>query len=551
MRDITFPKIYNTYFVAFVATVGGMLFGFDISSMSAIIGTEQYNAYFNKPAGVTQGAIGSALAAGSVVGSIIAGPISDRIGRRDSIFFACLWWLMGTAVQTGTSGIGSLIAGRILNGVCVGITSSQVPVYLAEISRKEKRGALIIIQQLAIEWGILIMYFIGYGCSFIDGPASFRTAWGMQFVPCVFLMIGLPFLPRSPRWLAKVDRTDEAIMVLAKIQAGGKINDPLVVAEWEDITQTLAAERTAAPGWRKFVVNGMWKRTLAGFSVQMWQQNSGANVMTYYVVYIFLMAGLTGNINLIASGVQYALFIIFTTIMFFYIDKIGRRQLLIYGALAMGACHFVVGGILSAGVNVPGGVGGNPNVLIKVSGAKANTVIAFSYLLIIVYALTLAPVAWVYAAEVWSLETRATGMGISALGNWLFNFALGLYIPPGFQNIKWGMFIVFGCMCILGAIQFFFTYPETCNKTLEEIEEMFADWSKIPPWKTKMGDSRLDRLVEEARERRYSVEDVQKRTGSIGHDVHVESASHDEEKAAIEQVKAQAADPGQQEYLKV
>jgi RNA:NAD 2'-phosphotransferase (TPT1/KptA family) len=80
---------------------------------------------------------------------------------------------------------------------------------------------------------------------------------------------------------------------------------------------------------------------------------------------------------------------------------------------------------------------------------------------------------------------------------------------------------------------------------------MFADWSKIPPWKTKMGDSRLDRLVEEARERRYSVEDVQKRTGSIGHDVHVESASHDEEKAAIEQVKAQAADPGQQEYLKV
>lgn len=150
MGGITFPKIYNTYFVAFIATVGGMLFGFDISSMSAIIGTEQYNAFFNKPAGVTQGAIGSALAAGSVVGSIIAGPISDRIGRRDSIGFACLWWLVGTAVQTSTSGIGSLIAGRVLNGVCVGITSSQVPVYLAEISRKEKRGAIIIIQQLAI-----------------------------------------------------------------------------------------------------------------------------------------------------------------------------------------------------------------------------------------------------------------------------------------------------------------------------------------------------------------------------------------------------------------
>lgn len=147
---IKLPKIYNTYFVAFVATVGGMLFGFDISSMSAIIDTDQYLNFFHKPAGVTQGAIGSALAAGSVVGSIIAGPVSNKIGRRDSVMFACLWWLVGTAVQTGTNGIGSLIAGRILNGVCVGITSSQVPVYLAEISRKEKRGAIIIIQQLAI-----------------------------------------------------------------------------------------------------------------------------------------------------------------------------------------------------------------------------------------------------------------------------------------------------------------------------------------------------------------------------------------------------------------
>ena len=89
MGFVKFPKIYNTYFVAFIATVGGMLFGFDISSMSAIIGTQQYNDFFNKPAGVTQGAIGSALAAGSVVGPIIAGPVSNKFGRRDSIMFAC------------------------------------------------------------------------------------------------------------------------------------------------------------------------------------------------------------------------------------------------------------------------------------------------------------------------------------------------------------------------------------------------------------------------------------------------------------------------------
>lgn len=515
------PKIYNTYFVALIATVGGMLFGFDISSMSAIIGTDQYLNYFDKPAGIRQGAIGSALAAGSVVGSAIAGPVSDRIGRRDSIAFACLWWLIGTAVQVSTNGFGMLIAGRLLNGVCVGITSSQVPVYLAEISRKEKRGAVIVIQQLAIEWGILIMYFVGYGCSFIAGPASFRTAWGIQFVPCVFLLIGLPFLPRSPRWLAKKDRTEEAITTLANIQAHGDVNDPLVVAEWEDITTTLAAERLAPKGWRKFILNGMWKRTVAGFTVQMWQQNSGANVMTYYVVYIFSMAGLTGNINLISSGVQYALFIIFSTVMFFYIDRLGRRPLLIYGAIAMGCLHFCVGGILSAGTVIPGGVAGNPNVPIQVTGAKAHTVIAMCYLLIIVYALTLAPVAWVYAAEVWSLETRATGMGISAIGNWLFNFALGLYIPPGFQNVSWKMFIIFGVMCFLGATQFYFTYPETAGKTLEEIEEMFAPGGP-KPWHTKPGHSKLDTLVAEAREKGLQINDVADRKLSVAQAEHYE-----------------------------
>ena len=111
------PQIYNTYFVAFIATVGGMLFGFDISSMSAIIGTDQYLIYFDYPAGLQQGAIGSALAAGSVVGSIIAGPISNRFGRKLSLTFACMWWLVGTAVQTATNGFGMLIAGRLLNGV--------------------------------------------------------------------------------------------------------------------------------------------------------------------------------------------------------------------------------------------------------------------------------------------------------------------------------------------------------------------------------------------------------------------------------------------------
>ncbi|KAI1082800.1 general substrate transporter [Whalleya microplaca] len=503
-----FPKITNTYFMAIVATVGGMLFGFDISSMSAIVITDQYIDYFNNPSGLIQGAIGSSLAAGSVVGSLMAGPISDKYGRRDSIMFGCLWWLIGTAVQVSTNGQGSLIAGRILNGVCVGITSSQVPVYLAEIAKRDSRGRIIIIQQLAIEWGILIMYFIGYGCSKIPGPASFRTAWGTQFIPCVVLMLGLPFLPRSPRWLAKVGREAEAIQTLADIQAGGNKDDPLVIAEWEEISTVLAAEREAVRGWRKFFANGMWKRTLAGMSVQAWQQMSGANVIVYYIGYVFLMADLQGDINLISSGVQYALFIIFTTAMFFFIDNTGRRTLLVYGSIGMAVCHFVVGVLLGTySVSVPEGVGGNANVVIKVTGAPAHGVIAFSYLLIIVYALTLAPVAWIYAAEVWSLGTRATGMAMAAVANWLFNFALGLFTPPAFLNIKYQVFIVFGVLCIGAAIQAWFTYPETCGKTIEEIELLFAKGAPLA-WRTQKGGSRLDAQIQAVLERKERGEEI-------------------------------------------
>jgi hypothetical protein len=165
----------------------------------------------------------------------------------------------------------------------------------------------------------------------------------------------------------------------------------------------------------------------------------------------------------------------------------------------MALCHLTVGGVMGAhSTYVPGGVGNPPNanIVIQVDkGAPANTVITFSYLLIVVYALTLAPVCWIYAAEVWSLGTRAKGMSYAALANWLFNFALNMFTPPAFVNITWKVFIIFGVLCLAAAAWFFFTYPETCGKTLEEIELLFSK-DGPHPWKTKKGDSRLAAEIE-------------------------------------------------------
>lgn len=261
--------------LAIIATLGGMLFGFDISSVSLVIGTQQYLNFFNNPSGTLQGGINASLAGGSVIGAIFAGTISNKFGRKLALFFSCLWWLVGTTLQVSTHSVAQLIVGRLFNGVCVGIASSQVPVYLAEIAKKEKRGSILTIQQLAIEFGILIMYFLSYGCSFIGDQSygttdtgGFRAAWAMQYIPCLFLLAGLPFLPESPRWLVKVGRDKEAVEIIARVQAGGNINDPLVIAEFDEIKTVLKLERNALPGWRKYVYNGMWKRTFAGVSVQ-------------------------------------------------------------------------------------------------------------------------------------------------------------------------------------------------------------------------------------------------------------------------------------------
>lgn len=161
---------------------------------------------------------------------------------------------------------------------------------------------------------------------------------------------------------------------------------------------------------------------------------------------------------------------------------------------------FVVGGILgSYGTFLPDGLNGNLSVRIQVTGSPAYTVIAFCYILVLIYSLTLAPIAWVYAAEVWSLETRATGMALASIANWLFNFAIGLFIPSAFQNISWKLFMIFGTLCMAAAIQAFFTYPETAGKSLEEIELLFAPGAPRA-WKTRPGESLLDERVRDVAE---------------------------------------------------
>lgn len=274
----------NTSLVlAAFGTIGGALFGFDVSSMSAWIGAEQYTNYFNEPDSTLQGGITSSMSAGSFVGALAAGFLSDKLGRRWALAIACMIWICGAIIQCASQNVAMLIAGRVISGLAVGITSSQVCVYLAELAPGKIRGRIVGIQQWAIEWGILIMFLISYGCTFVSGPSAFRIAWGIQAVPGAILLGALPFFPESPRWLAQQERWEEAESVLADLHAKGNRDDPVVKAEMAEVREAFEIARMQ----KDTTVLGlfgpkMWKRTLAGTSVQMWQQLLGGNVSTFF-----------------------------------------------------------------------------------------------------------------------------------------------------------------------------------------------------------------------------------------------------------------------------
>jgi MFS family permease len=279
--------------LAAFGTIGGALFGFDISSMSAWIGSKQYLDYFHNPGSTLQGAITASMSAGSFVGAIAAGFLSDHFGRKGALWVACCIWVVGASLQSSSQSVGYLIGGRVVSGLAIGITSSQVPVYLAELAPSRIRGRIVGIQQWSIEWGIFIMYLISYGCSTrVSGPAAFRIAWGIQAVPGIILGCALFFFPESPRWLAKKSRWDETVFVLANLHAKGDEKDEAVLAEMDEVREAvrIAAEAKSV-GFIGLFGPKIWKRTVAGMSVQMWQQLLGGNVMLYYLVYIFNMAG--------------------------------------------------------------------------------------------------------------------------------------------------------------------------------------------------------------------------------------------------------------------
>ncbi|KAL3489248.1 general substrate transporter [Aspergillus germanicus] len=510
-------KSYNVYFLCAFMTLGGGLFGFDISSMSGVLGTQAYINYFQVGGGnYKQGGITCAMPFGSLVGALASSFLADKYSRVTAIQFSSTLWIIGSIFQCAANGIPLLVVGRVVAGVCVGIASAMVPVYIAEVSPKEIRGRMISLQQWAITWGILIQYFIQYGASNIDGgpnnpgqsTAAFRIPWGIQIVPGVIYFCGLFFYPKSPRWLASKDRWDECIQVLAQLHGKGDINHPKVLAQYKEIQDALALEREqTSTSYQELIKPRIAKRVFLGMSLQMWSQLCGMNVMMYYIVYIMQSTG--AGSPLLTASIQYILNTALTLPAILYLDKFGRRPAILIGFTMQAMFLYVEGGLQAGyGRAITPADGEELQAIswtVADHPAVGRAIIAMSYLFVCSFATTIGPTSWTYPAEIYPAKVRAKAVSLATASNWTWNCLLALFVPPLLWSINWKMYMIFAAFNTVAAIHMFLTAPETKGFTLEEMDEVFD--SGLPAWKRLKKTSRLEDLERDIAEGNLKVTD--------------------------------------------
>ncbi|KAK9428197.1 general substrate transporter [Lipomyces doorenjongii] len=485
-------RFLNAYTISAFAALGGLLLGFDISSMSGIIATEQYKRYFGNPLGMRQGSITSSMAGGSVFGALSSSFLGDRFSRKVAIQFGAALWCVGVTVQSTSSGVAMLIVGRIISGLGVGISSTLVPIYQSEIAPRRFRGRIVAFQQFAITCGIMILYLIEYGFSFLDSEAVFRGPWAIQAVPAVVLFVSLFWFPHSPRWLASKDKWDDVLNVLAFLRSPDiNVSDPHVLAEYKEIEDQIRYEREeTSNSFRELFSRKIRKRVFLSIAIEVWGQLSGMNILMYYIIYILSSANIPYSRR--ASAILYVINVVMTIPSILWTDRWGRRPTLLVGAVVMSFWLFIIGGLLMRyGEQNP--LADQPYTWIVVGHPIASrSILACTYLAVATFAMSWGPVSWIYPPEIVPLRIRAKSVSLATAGNWATNFALGLSVPSLLRSIRWRLFFAFASFNIGAFIHVLIGAPETKRRTLEELDEIFEYGESL--WKSFYGRPESNKL---------------------------------------------------------
>ncbi len=450
--------------ISLVAAMGGLLFGYDW----VVIGGAKpfFERYFHLTTNeFASGWANSCALVGCCFGALMAGALSDRFGRKKLLILCALLFTV-TSIGNGLAPTFAVfVTWRICGGVAIGLASSLSPMYIAEVAPAQIRGRLVSINQLTIVIGILLAQLVnnslGFGMEKGMSEELLAQSWYVQMgwrwmfaltaVPAALFLIGMFFLPESPRWLVKSGAADQAQSVLAKI--GGHDYASAALA---DINSTLVNEIQKV-NYRDLLEPRMRKVLLIGIILAVFQQWCGINVIFNYADKIFTPAGYeisdllnkivwTGSVNFI-----------FTLVAMGIVDRGGRRPLMLFGPVGLAIIYVLLGYCYFAGIQ------GSP-ILWLVLAAIAC------------YAMSLAPVTWVVISEIFPNRIRGAAIAVAVMSLWIACFILTYTFPILDRHLGTaGTFWLYSGICLAGFIFIFFKLPETKNKTLEQIERELVD----------------------------------------------------------------------------
>lgn len=438
------------YIVAIVASLGGLLSGYDTGVISGAL------LFINETwvlLDTLQGFLVSSVLIGAVIGAATNGILADIFGRKKIIMATAVIFILGSILCAFAPNVYVLILSRIFVGFAVGIVNFVVPLYLSEVSPKNLRGTLVSLYQWAITAGILFSYFIN--AVFAQAVYNWRWMLFAGVVPGLVLFIGMCFMSDTPRWLVSKNRDDEAKKVFSKIEPD--IEPEKEIAEIKETLVDNRQEKTFR--LKKWMIMPF----VVGIGIMFAQICTGINTIIYYAPTIFKTAGFDSNLTAIyaTTGIGVVNFIM-TIVAVFFTDRIGRKPLLYFGLTGVMLSLFALGTSFAFA-----GVLGSSLKWVAV-GSLVTYIICF--------AMSLGPIGWILVSEVFPLRIRGIAMSVCTVSNFAFNFFVVGSFPVLLHRIggAW-TFWIFGIVSILCIIFVYFFVPETKGISLEQIE---SNWRR-------------------------------------------------------------------------
>ncbi len=439
-------SLYNSkyiIFISFISAMGGYLFGFDFAVIAGALPFLKEQFAFNE---YWEGFATASLALGCVIGCLVAGSLSDKYGRKPGLMLAAFIFFASSLAMAFSQTRDIFIFGRFVAGIGVGMASMLSPLYIAEVAPANTRGRMVAINQLTIVTGILITNLINYYLR-NSGADAWRWMVGLGAVPSGIFLLGVVWLPESPRWLLKEGKDEKALIVLAKIGNAAYVDES--IDKIKTSLKGVAVKFSYAAVFKKAVLPAV----IVGIGLAVFQQFCGINVVFNFTTTIFESVGFTTDDQLKQTVFIGIVNLLFTLLAMWQVDKMGRKPLMIFGCISLAVLYIISGYLLQT----------------------KSPLAAWPLLAAIgVYAMTIGPVTWVLISEIFPNHIRGAATAVAVISLWL-SYALLVFTFPILAS-KLGAytpFYIYAGICVLGFLFVKVKVKETKGQTLEEVENNF------------------------------------------------------------------------------